>query len=51
MPAPITHNEKPAAATIRDRLELVLSTTLSLTPWKDQDHDFVQQPAAQFKPR
>lgn len=51
MPTPITLNEKPAAVTTRDRLDFVLSTTLSLTPWKDQDHGFVQQPAAQFKPR
>jgi len=41
MPAHITLNKKPAAAIIRDGLYFVL-TTLSLTPWKDRDHGFIQ---------
>ena len=41
MPTPITRDEKPAAATIRDRLNFVFSTTLSLTSWKNRDDEHV----------
>ncbi len=41
MPAPITINEKPAEVLIPGGLNRVLSTTLSLTAEKDQDHDVV----------
>ncbi len=49
MPAPITPNTKPAAATIRDRLNLVLSTTHPLT--KEQMNVSYHIPCALFKPR
>ena len=49
MPTPIIPNEKPAAATIRDRLILVLSTTHPTQ--KDQTNVFYHIPSAPFKPR
>ena len=49
----ISNNEnlkrKPAAATIRDGLNCV-STTLSITPGKDQDSALIFPFAAHFKP-
>ena len=50
MPAPITINKKPVAATICDGLDSV-STTLSITPEKDQDSALISLSAAYFKPR
>ena len=41
MAAPITRTEKPAAVTTRGGLYLVLSTTLSPPPGKDDDHGIV----------
>ena len=45
-----TSNKKPAAGINRDRLNFI-STTLSLTCGKDQDHDLVHDLAAPFKAR
>ena len=44
-----THKEKPAAATIRDRLNLVLSTTHLLT--KEQTNDLYHNLARARKRR
>ena len=41
-------NEKPAAATIRDRLNLVFSTTHPLA--KEQTNDLYHDPLARRKP-
>jgi len=49
MPTPFTRNEKPAAATIRDRLNFVFSTTHPLT--KEQMNVSYHIPCALFKPR
>jgi hypothetical protein len=45
---PIAPNEKPAAATIRDRLELVLTTT-PLTSRKDRSNELVHAHGARIK--
>ena len=50
MAAPIITNEKPAEAMTPGGLVLVL-TTLSPTPGKDQDSDLIHIRAAPFKPR
>ena len=49
MPTSITANNKPVAATIRDRLNCV-STTLSITPGKDQDSALIFPAATHCKP-
>ncbi len=43
-----THNEKPVAATIRDRLNFVFSTTHPLT--KEQTNVHYHDPRARRKP-
>ncbi len=45
----ITLNTKAAAVTSCDGLNCV-STTLSITPGKDQDRVLIPPPAAHFKP-
>jgi hypothetical protein len=51
MPSPtVHHNEKPAAATIRDRLNFVFSTTRTHLG-KDIRYACVQESAAPLKPR
>ncbi len=50
MPAPFTPNEKPAAATIRDRLGFVWTKNLPLRE-KDKSNDLYHDPHARRKPR
>ncbi len=49
MPAPIIPNDKPAAATIRDGLYLVLTTPLPSR--KDRDDDLYHVGCARHKTR
>ena len=49
MPTPLTHNEKPAAATIRDRFNFMSLTTKPLN--KEQVHVSYHISCALFKPR
>ncbi len=49
MPALITHNEKPVAAMIRDRLNFRFSTTHPLA--KEQTNASYHIPRARRKPR
>ena len=48
MPAPITHNEKPAAATDHGGLDFVWTTTAP-SHGKDSTHDLYHIPHAPFK--
>ena len=50
MPTPITHNEKPAARTNRDGLELVWTTTAP-SHGKDDTNVNIRRHTAPFKQR
>ena len=49
MPTPLTHHEKPAAVTIRDRLDFMSLTTNPLN--KEQMNASYHIPCALFKSR
>ena len=48
MPAPIIHDEKPAARTNRDGLDFVRTTTASCLG-KDNDHGYIRPSRAPIK--
>ncbi len=50
MATAITLNKKPAEATTPGGLRFVLTTTLSITPGKDQDSARISPAPAHFKP-
>ena len=50
MPAPITSNECAPAWVKGEGAVCLVSTTLSITPGKDQDRVLISPSAAHFKP-
>ncbi len=46
MPAPLTINEKPAEVLIPGGLNRVLATTVSPSPGKDEDHEYLHHDGA-----